>query len=547
MVLNQIKSTCLLFVLLATTFQIHSQNQPAKYWIKFKDKSGTPFSMDRPAEFLSTAAVNRRLNYNIKVDQTDLPVSPSYITAVEQVNHSRVVYASKWLNGVVIAIDSSVWINSVLNDIGALPFVSGSGKVHRYKTQNDDMPLGPNISNSNQRTSNSTSSNALIHFDYGGSGVQIRQLGLDCLHEAGYRGQGMTIAVMDAGFGNVNVNPVFDSLRTRNGILGTRDFVDGGNDVYSGNLHGSGVLSCMAAIKPGVIMGTAPRASYWLFRTEAGPETLIEEYNWIRAAEFADSVGADIITTSLGYTQFDDPAMNHTYQSLNGRTAPMSIAATMAARKGIFVLNSAGNEGNNPWHYISVPGDADSICTVGSVNGEGRVSAFSSVGPTSDGRIKPDLVARGEGTWITGAGEDAFSANGTSFSCPVMAGAVACAWQRNKHFNNIRILRNLKNNASNSLSPNNSIGWGIPNMCVPFDFIVYSNSESSNLTVELSETIFETISVQVIDLLGHVLFKEKIHPQDRAIVIDVPTVAQTIYLVKVETSAGTKTKKILKR
>ncbi len=223
----------------------------------------------------------------------------------------------------------------------------------------------------------------------------------NCLHNMGFRGQNAAIAVIDDGFSNAHINPVFDSLRLQGRLLGTRDFVMGDTMVFEDDAHGAMCLSTMAGLKPGTIIGSAPKASYWLLRSEdANTETPSEEYNWIRAAEFADSVGADVCTTSLGYTTFDNSSYNHTFATLDGKTANMSIAATMAARKGMLMFNAAGNGNGGSWPLIGIPADADSICTVGAVDSLSVITGFSSLGPTADGRIKPDLCAEGGKAYV---------------------------------------------------------------------------------------------------------------------------------------------------
>ncbi len=434
---------------------------PVKYWILLKNKNGINYSLNNPSQFLTQKSIDRRAKYSIPYHVTDLPVNLSYVSLIDTVKGVKVLYVSKWLNGVVISIDSASVAQSALNAISSFSFVGNNTKVKKYKFDLP-LPVDPLLSTL-EKTNNRNSTTASCGYNYGGSNGQIKQLNLDCLHESGYQGQGMTIAVMDVGFTGVDSSPVFDSLRMNSRIIGTRDFIDGGSNAYTGGSHGFNVLSCLAAFKSKVAIGTAPKASYWLFRTEDGlSETLSEEYNWIRAAEFADSVGVDIITTSLGYTEFDSPSQNHTYATLNGRTAPMSIAANLAARKGIFVLNAAGNEGANSWRYISVPADADSICSVGAVDTLGNYAFFSSVGPTPDGRIKPDLAACGSAAWICDAFGNCFPGNGTSFATPVLAGAVACYWQAHRSDNNIKVLNDLKQSGSNSSSPNNQKGWGVP-------------------------------------------------------------------------------------
>lgn len=629
----------LLFGFFVFNLQLSAQ---VKYWVKLKDKNGTPYSIGNPGAFLTQKSVARRTTYNIPVDNSDLPVTPAYIAQIDNVPNVTVLYASKWLNGVVVSIPDKTLAINALSTINGFGFVADTSRVKKYRVDVKD-PVNPNPSEdiSFERAAET----ATTVYNYGGSYWQNKQLNVICLHEKGYRGQGMTIAVMDAGFSNVNTYAVFDSLRNNGGILGTRDFVSGAANAYFGSNHGTSVLSCMAGNKPGRTLGSSPLAQFWLLRTEDGAsETISEEYNWVRGAEFADSVGADILTTSLGYTDFDIPSQTHTYATLNGRTAPMSIAANMAARKGLFVLNAAGNEGSSSWHYISVAADADSICTVGAIDSLYNVAAFSSVGPTADGRIKPDLVARGSGAWISDGIYDGYPGNGTSFATPILAGAVACFWQANKSLSNMKVLDTLRKIASNPCFPDNSRGWGIPDLCfvpstntltgfaflrgqtnhsgikikfitdtitgaadstftsangsysvtspfqkakiiyskdkydlikynngklsdlgrcltlktvslsltggpaeVNFDFTAYVDPANSQLTVQLTKAGYEYISVEVYDLMGKVIFSYKPGNNETTVYFAASSLADEVYLVKVKTSKGTKTKKLLKQ
>jgi len=550
MVMNKkIIVTAIIICVFAFLGSMKAQN---KFWILFKNKSGTPYTLSTPSTFLSAKSIARRAMYNTAYDNSDLPVTPSYISQVDNVPNVTVLYASKWLNGVVVTITSS-FVASALSTINSFSFVVSSGQVNKYKINlPDDIDA---TQTNNQLFDRAANTNG---FSMGVTAAQNKELGVDCLHDLGFRGQGMTIAVLDIGFDNYSTNPVFDSVRARGGILGTRDFVDGGNNVEGDGSHGAHVLSCMAAVKPGFYIGSAPRADYWLFRTETGPtETISEEYNWIRGAEFADSAGVDILTTSLGYTEFDNPSQNHTPAMLNGRTAPMSIAATMAARKGMFVLNAAGNEGGSSWQKISVPSDADSICTVGAIDTLGVIAGFSSKGPTADGRIKPDLVARGLGAWIVAVGGNYSPANGTSFATPILAGAVACHWQANRALNNIAILRNLKSKASNAALPNNTLGWGRPNVCefkvgisespLPFggDFFIFPNPFNTLLTIDLGNLNSGDVSIEVSDVLGKKIFIDDTN--SKSYFLNTSTYPEGIYTIKISGSNGTKTKKIVKQ
>lgn len=519
-----------------------------KYWVKFSNKNGTPHAVGTPSTFLTQRSIQRRIDYNIPVNSSDLPVTPAYITQVAGVSGVSVVYASKWMNGVVISVSNTL----ALNTIAGFTFVSSTAPVNRYKV---NMPVQVEASPSMHAGKATAAPNY-----FGRSYWQNKQLGIDCIHSQGKRGQGMVIAVLDAGFYAVDVNPSFDSLRTRGGILGTRDFVAGGTSVYEDHNHGAAVLSIMAALVPSLIVGTAPMANYWLLRTEdVSSERIIEEYNWIRGAEFADSVGADILTTSLGYTTFDIPSQNHTYAQLNGKTAPMSIAATMAARKGMFVANAAGNEGGGPWNFIGVPADADSICSVGAVDSMVLVAAFSSRGPTSDGRRKPDLSARGVLTWVSWMANGACEAgNGTSYATPALAGAVACFWQAHRNFNNMKVLDTLRKTASHALNPNNDVGWGVPTMCcIPVglkensspdqnELRVIPNPFSSTLSIDLSRFRGRKTNIYVYNSIGKLIhFAKEIESEQYD--INLEEQAPGIYFITATSKEHSETAKVIKQ
>jgi subtilisin family serine protease len=285
----------------------------------------------------------------------------------------------------------------------------------------------------------------------------------DYLHEMGFMGEGMVIAVLDAGFENVNNISAFDSLRMNNRILGTWDFVDGKEDVYTVGGHGRNVLSIIAGNLPGTFMGSAPRASYYLFRTEEGAsEYKIEEANWIAAAERADSLGADMITSSLGYSDFNDTSTSYTYADMDGNTTICTRGADFAARKGMLMVNSAGNEGTSSWHYLTAPSDADSVMTIGAVTPDGEVSSFSSRGPSADGRIKPNISGQGQATAFIDVSGNVATGSGTSYSTPLLAGLTACLWQSSKEKSNMEIIQIIQQTASAADNPNDSIGYGIP-------------------------------------------------------------------------------------
>lgn len=434
----------------------------AKYFIEFKDKQNTTYSVDRPNEFLSARAIERRQRQGIAIDTNDLPVSTTYMAQVAQIA-TEIYYPLRWFNGVVATLTPEQ-----LTAIQELSYVKSVTKIFEpiksvAKTETYKQPAKQN------------EKAIFANLNYGPSFTQVAMMNGHLLHATGYLGQEKVIAVLDAGFLNVNTHNAFDSLWQRGRILGTRDFVNPQSDIYQEHYHGTMVLSAMGGYIDGQLIGTAPRAKYWLIRTEdAATEQIIEEYNWAAGAEFADSVGADIINSSLGYTTFDVASQNHTYQDLNGNTAPVTLAANMAASKGMVVVVSAGNEGNAPWHYISVPADSPHVLTVGAVDNKKVKADFSSFGPTSDGRIKPDVCAMGKDAVLAIATGTTGTSNGTSFSSPLMAGMVACLWQAKPSLTAQQVVELVKNSSSNYTSPDNGIGYGIP------DFALASTSSTTD-------------------------------------------------------------------
>ncbi len=303
---------------------------------------------------------------------------------------------------------------------------------------------------------------------YGYARRQVSMLRADSLHRAGFTGKGVLVAVIDGGFYNADGIDGLDSSR----VVATHNFVHAGRSVYAEQEHGTMVLSCIAANRPHVMVGTAPDADFCLLVSEdGGSEQLVEEDNWCAAVEFADSIGADIVTSSLGYTIFDDPAMTHKYYELDGRTAVNSRVASLAAGRGILLLNSAGNSGDEEWKKIGFPGDATDILTVGAVMADSTNAVFSSVGNTADGRIKPDVMAMGMGTWLFNHAGALYEANGTSFSTPLMCGGVACLLQAFPDKRPTEIIRAVQMAGNNAAHPDNIYGYGIPDLIKAFNFL----------------------------------------------------------------------------
>ncbi len=436
---------CLMALLQVAAASGQSLSQ-SSYWVQLKDKNGTAFQIDHPEAFLSQRAIDRRNRQHIAIDETDLPVSSVYIDSLKKLG-LEIVRTSKWMNGVTVRTSDT----TLIQKIPSLGFVD---KVELTK------PAKLLKSAQHKFSDEEVSYDAL---NYGNAINQLTQLNGQYLHSQGFRGKGIQIAILDAGFWHVNEITAFDSLRTSNRILGTHDFVDPKSDIYQQHSHGMSVLSCMGGNQPNDLIGTAPDASYYLFRSEdVSSEYLIEEDNWVAAAEMADSVGVDVINSSLGYYEFDDSKMNHSYSDLDGKTSRATLGANMAFRKGILVFNSAGNEGNTPWRHIIVPSDGENVIAVGAVDKSGIRASFSSVGPAFGGAVKPNVAALGSSTYlVTSSGTLGYS-SGTSFSSPVLAGMGACLLQANPYANVSQLKMAIEQSAHQYSTPDSLLGFGIP-------------------------------------------------------------------------------------
>jgi serine protease AprX len=425
------------------------------YWVGFSDKNGTQYSLSSPEEYLSERAIQRRIKQNIAIDSLDLPVKQIYIDEVVKVG-SRFIHSSKWLNGITVKAET----DSFATKVSKLPFV-----------KEVQLTKGP-VKKSAIQKFNETSGFENFPIDnslYGPSVYQTSILNGQFLHNQNYSGQGMQIAVLDGGFYHADRYSAMDSLWANNQILGTKDFVDPTAEFYKTHYHGMSVLSCMGGNVPGKLIGTATKASYWLIRSEdTGSEFLIEEDNWVAAAEFADSAGVDIINSSLGYYNFDNSEMNHPFEEMDGKTTRVTRGANIAASKGILVFSSAGNEGNNigenAWKHIVAPSDGEKVIGVGAVNKDSIPSGFTSLGPAFGGKTKPNVTALGWNTYLQRSDGSFGYLSGTSFSSPVMAGMAACLWQSQPNATAEQVKTAIEMSGHLYENPNDKMGFGIPDM-----------------------------------------------------------------------------------
>ncbi len=532
-----------------------------RYVVFFTDKNNSPFNIASPQSFLSQRAINRRTAQNISIISQDLPVNPAYVDSVIS-KGAQILNRSKWFNAVVIRTNDP----AVLSAIQALPFVSSTtvaGRVINIGTEPAEDSFKRSFVNPYMAAESNLKTGG---FSYGSSFNQIAMLNGHLLHDQGFAGQGKLIAIIDAGFSDADIMTVFDSLRANNQIKATWDFVDGNANVYDDHWHGMMVLSLIGGYIPNELVGTAPKADFLLLRSEDAPtEYIIEEYNWAAAAEYADSAGADVINTSLGYTLFDESAMDHSYNQMDGNTIPITIAADIAATKGMLVVNSAGNEGNSAWYHISAAADGDSVLAIGAVDAFETYVGFSGKGPSFDGRVKPNVTAQGGSAIVASSGGGTQTGSGTSFSGPIVAGLAACLWQANPIKNNMEIFRAIEQSADQYLTPDEFKGYGVPDFALANLNLsaytisdpgseqlmsVYPNPFEDRISVRFYSDKSQDLNFGFHDITGKLIFNqiENVLPYSiNTITIDTPSdLSKGIYFLEMKTARQNYVRKIVR-
>ena len=461
---------------------------PAKFWVAFTDKKGTPYSIDNPGAFLSPRAIELRKAHGIAIDERDLPVNPDYVRQVLALDTAaRCFTTSKWLNGMTVY----ALRDDMKEAIEQLPFVDS---VQRTDVPKDTLVppvepayVFPAVSGAPKHT---YQADIQKHndFDYGMAAKQVRVNNVHWLHRIGYRGENMQMMILDGGFENIDTISCFEAMRADNRLLGARNFVQPEKDPMRRHTHGTMVLSCIASYLPGKLVGTAPMVQVYVAQTEeSGSEDRVEEDNWVAGLEYADSLGCQVLNSSLGYTTFDDTVNQRTYADMTGEVSRASIAATIAASKGMLICNSAGNEGGKKWNYIGAPADAKDILSVGAVNVQGKRAYFSSFGPTADGRIKPDACAVGRNTYLSTPKGIITVADGTSFSSPMLSGMVACLWQAFPGKSCYEIMEAVRKAGSHNITfnghvfaapdSNDGYGYGITDFLRAYNILKYGNED----------------------------------------------------------------------
>ncbi|GAA3770948.1 S8 family serine peptidase [Flavobacterium ginsengiterrae] len=529
------------FLLLLLSFSVFSQEEA---WVYFNAKPNAQSFFNNPLTELSQRALDRRTNQNIALGLNDAPIEASFIDQVKSTTGITVMAQSKWLN--------ALHIRGTQANINALKTLSFVSKVDfADKTLNSTAKKVSEAKTSQVKDKLKTT----IDYAYGNSASQIQMLNGQVLHQQNFTGEGKIIAVLDAGFPGVNTASTFENLRNNNRILGGYDFTTRNANFYAGDDHGTLVLSTMGGYKENALVGTAPNASYYLFITEIDAvENPVEESLWVEAAERADALGVDIITTSLGY--FGDrtePRYNHTYSDMNGTTNFVSRGAEIAFSKGILVLASAGNEGTKTEKHIGSPADAVSVLAIGSVTASKVKSGFSSIGPSYDNRIKPDVMAQGSSAVVSNTNGNIGVSDGTSFSCPIMAGMAACLWQAFPSKTNKEIRQMILQSADRYSNPDNNYGYGIPNFgstlsvdsfIVETTFSIYPNPVKTSLNFSFVNES-NTGLVTIYSVLGQKLIEETITSLNP--VLSVQSLQNGLYFYSFDAGNLHKTGKIIKQ
>ena len=507
------------------------------YWVYFTDKDGNGYEISQPDLFLSERSVNRRAWQGLGVDQTDEPVTRAYVDELKSMG-AEIKHISRWLNGVAIINATGELYEQILEK----PFVD----TIPWEPETDEIYFPPRPEGG--RFEPPLSSDPA--YDYGVAREQILLTETEALHEKGYTGSGVWIGILDTGFGDVDSLPSFESMISQGRLLGARNFVNDSSVFRVMDHHGMYVLSIIGAEWDGNMIGTAPHASFFLSMTEnIHQETRIEEIAWIEAAEYMDSLGCDVFNTSLGYSDFDGTRFDYTYSDMDGKTTFISRAASMTASKGIICCVSAGNEGNTAWLHITAPSDAFDILGVGAVDSTALIASFSSRGPSSDGRIKPDISAMGRLTGIQYSNGGLARGSGTSFSSPLMAGSMASLWQAYPEFPATELMQMVRQTGNKIHHPDNIYGYGIPSFSLAYlmireiqnqsaqgHMLVYPNPAKENIKILLPGEPPGEYLLHVYDMNGRMVQSRQVALPGQ---VTIPaSLSGGIYILEVSTSTN---------
>lgn len=515
-------------------------------WVYFNDKPSAATFLASPLTMLTQRSLDRRTAQNILLDITDVPVEQAYVTQITAATGITVMAKSKWLN--------ALHIRGTQTDIQAL---TGLSFVNSIKFANHSLNPGGRVAvNTNKINSTNKKFEIEVTYNYGGSQNQIEMLNGHLLHQQNYTGQGKIIAVLDSGFTGVNTAAPFQNLITNNQILDGYNFPDRNTNYFSRHNHGTNVLSTMGAFADGQLVGTAPSAQYYLFITEdVNSENPVEESYWVEAAELADYYGVDVINSSLGYFDYDNINYSHQYDDMVGNKTFASRGANMAFNKGIVVVISAGNSGATAEPHIATPADAFGALTIGAVNSTEAYASFSSIGPSYDGRVKPDVCAKGALTTVSSTTGAIYTSNGTSFSSPVLAGMVATFWSAVPTLTAQQVVDFVRQSADNYSAPTNQKGYGIPDFQLALtnalnleaitsnqSFLVYPNPAENQITFQLENN--QKGVIYLYDVLGQNILTKEVSEDNNS--IDIQNLSNGVYYYNFESEKVFKGKFIKK-
>ncbi|WP_284651762.1 S8 family serine peptidase [Flavobacterium terrisoli] len=512
-------------------------------WVYFNDKPNAQAFFDNPLTELNQRALDRRTAQGITLNISDAPLEQSYISQIAAATGIEIKAQSKWLN--------CLHIRGSISDIESLTNLTFVNHI-RYAdhTLNNKMPSPRTINPVNKQL------DAQELFAYGNSLNQVSMLNMHLLHQQNYTGTGKIIAVLDSGFSAVDSTIPFSRMFTNGLFLGGYNYVANNTNVFSTHNHGTMSLSCMVGFVDGQLVGTAPNAQYYLFITEdISQENPVEESYWVQAAEEADRLGVDVISTSLGYFGYDNPNYSYAYSDMTGDTAFASQGANIAFTKGMIVVASAGNSGNSGEPHIGVPAEATNVLAVGAVQFNEDYASFSSIGPSYDGRIKPDVMAKGQNTTLANTAGNVVTASGTSFSCPVMAGSVTSFWQAVPWATNQQVVDFVKQSADRFDSPTDQYGYGIPDFQSALNiaqlsindssmgrFLVYPNPAAAIISVSFPNG-FEEAHFSLYNNLGQMVLEKGI-VSNQAIALE--NLTSGMYFYKIESNSLVQSGKIIK-
>lgn len=530
----------ILFIFTLVTFSAYTQEDA---WVYFNDKPNAQAFIDNPSTMLTQRALDRRTAQGILLNTSDAPIEQSYFDQVAASPGILVKAKSKWLN--------CLHIRGTIANIQALTSLQFVSRIQfADNSLNARMPMPRLFRPINKQM------DVQATFAYGNSANQVQMLNAHLLHQQDYTGSGKIIAVLDSGFAEVNTILPFNRMFSTNLYLGGYNYVANNTNVFSTHNHGTMTLSCMAGFVDGQLIGTAPDAHYYLFITEdVAEENPVEESYWVEAAEEADRLGVDIISTSLGYFDYDNPNYSHTYSDMTGDAAFASKGANIAFSKGMIVVASAGNSGNSAEPHIGVPAEATNVLTIGAVKSDETYATFSSIGPSFDGRIKPDVMAQGQSSVVSNTSGAIVTASGTSFSCPIMAGAIASLWQAIPWATNQQVVTFVKESADIFTNPTNQFGYGIPDFQNALDrallstnqnqfdkFLVYPNPVKNYFSISFPNGLYSA-NVSIYNSLGQIIFNKKV---DSSSSIYVDGLSLGIYFYKIESNSFVQTGKLIK-